>query len=75
MLEFLRKPLTVSRGHYLFLTFVILVSLADGLWDLYNWYRFDRVLESCIEQHLYRCDIGETRIFITYANNDFGPDE
>lgn len=75
MFEFLTKPLTVSRGHYLFLTLVIFVSLFEGLWDLYDWYRFDRVLNSCVEQHLYRCDFADgTKAFITY-NGDHGPDE
>lgn len=74
MLKFLRHPMIVSRGHYLFLSLVIFMSLIEGMWDLYDWYRWDRILENCFEERLHRCDIGEAEVFITY-NGDHGPDE
>lgn len=56
-----------------------LIIMILALWislgrDIYQWWTFDRVLNNCVEEKLYRCDIGETRVFITY-NGDTGPDE
>lgn len=76
MLEFLRQKIEISRMSYLLLFGACVLSIINGSMDLYDWWIFDRVLDNCIDEHLYRCDIGETRIYIQYADGeDVGPDE
>lgn len=53
----------VSNWHYW------LVVLA--LWSFigrsaYDWWTFDRIMDTCLEQKMPRCQIGETTLHIQY---------
>jgi hypothetical protein len=41
--------------------------------DIYDWWTWDRIVDVCLEQKLYRCEVGEHTLFITYGD-DAGPD-
>lgn len=71
-----KSSVTFPTWQVFFIFFALGFSMVEGAMDLYEYWTYDRVLNNCIEQKLYRCDIDETtKIFITYANNDMGPDE
>lgn len=54
---------------------LMLIALVGNMgMDAYEYFTWTRPLERCMDERLYRCDIGHTRIFITY-DGDAGPDE
>ena len=69
--EILTAPCSVPNWLFWLLNLMIWLMVGH---DFYEWWTFDRPLQHCIEQKLYRCDIGDTKVFITY-NGYRGPDE
>lgn len=71
-----KKTITINTWFYLILLAIMWLSLFSHLLDLHDYLRYTRPLHQCVKAHLYRCDIGETRIFITYRDGqEVGPDE
>lgn len=69
-----KQPVSMPRWIYLCSVATAWVIILSVLFKFYNEWDVKRQLRACVAEHLYRCDIGDSKVFITY-NGDMGPDE
>lgn len=72
----MRKTVTIDRNVFILLLVTIAVNLGFTASRVVDYIRWDRPMAQCLKDHVYRCDIGDTRIYVTYRDGaDDGPDE